>query len=160
VDDLVTGPVREYLGSALEFSFEHCLQRVQDHVFDHESHKVAVVFDQGIDNSRLHIIIDFYKKICDGRVEFTSITFAKVSDVYPLQAADTIATQNYWLAQEALGIRSSEKDPDISFRKLFAESPAEGLLMGRQEIEKELLHRGSDGRPLPVSNVLMTRGNR
>jgi hypothetical protein len=159
-DDLVVGQVRNFLGPAMAFCFEHCLQRVQDHVFDHQDHKVAVVFDQGIDRSRLHDIIDLYKNISDSRVEFVSITFAKVADVYPLQAADVIATQNYWLAQEALGIRPSDKDPDISFRHSFAERAAEGLLMGRAEIETELRHRGPDGRLLPVSNVLMTRGNR
>jgi hypothetical protein len=67
--------------------------------------KIAVIFDQGIENERLREVADLYKKHASGRREFVSITFATVENIYPLQAADIIATQNYWMAQEWMGIR-------------------------------------------------------
>ncbi len=158
-DDLVTGAVRDFLGPAVEKCFSNCLDRVRDYAFDHEEgHQVAVVFDQGIENARLHDIIDLYMKHRDSRVEFCSITFAQVARVYPLQAADVIATQNYWMAQEHLGVRSPGEDPDVSFRHLFADRPSEGLILDRVAIQEELRHRGPDGRLLPAANILMTRG--
>jgi hypothetical protein len=160
-DDLVVGPVRDFLGPAIEPGFVHCLTRARDYAWDHpEGRQIAVVFDQGIENDRLHKIIDYYTDYSDSRVEFCSVTFAKVKNVYPLQAADIIATQNYWMAQEYMGIRAAGKDVDFSFRKLFADKPAEGLLLDRAAIAEDLRHRGPDGKLLPVANVLMTRGDR
>jgi hypothetical protein len=160
-DDLVAGPVRDYLGPAIEPGFVHCLTRARDYAWDHpEGREIAVVFDQVIENDRLHKIIDYYTDYSDTRVDFCSITFAKVKNVYPLQAADIIATQNYWLAQQYMGIRAAGKDVDFSFRKLFAEKPAEGLILDRQAIAEDMRHRGPDGKLLPVANVLMTRGDR
>ncbi len=161
-DDLVTGPVRGFLGAALEKCFMNCLDRVRDYAFDHPNGKyVAVVFDQGIENDRLHELIDLYKRGPeDTRTNFSSIIFAKVKDYYPLQAADLVATQNYWLAQEWLGVRPFGKDVDISFREIFKDRPFEGQILDRAGIEDDLRHRGPDGRLLPVANILMTRGSR
>lgn len=160
-DDLVKGSVRDFLGPALEKCFVNCLDRVRDYSFDHEQGKhVEVVFDEGIENGRLHEIIDIYTDQQLGRVNFFSIKFGKVKCIYPLQAADIVATQNYWLAQEYLGIRAAGKDPDIAFRKSFSTKPSEGLILDKSAIEEELRHRGPDGRLLPVANVLMTRGTR
>jgi hypothetical protein len=149
-DELVTGPVRGVLGSALECSFVNCLDRVRSVAFDHEDGRhVAVVFDQGIANPRLHELVDLYVKQPDGRVSFSSITFGKVREFYPLQAADIIATQSYWLAQEALGFGAADKDRDVAFRRIYAKMPSEGLLLNREGIIGELKRRGPDGRLLP-----------
>jgi hypothetical protein len=160
-NDLVVGPARDYLGPAIEPGFAHCLTRARDFAWDHpEGRQIAVVFDQGIENSRLHKIVAMHTDFHDSRVEFCSIEFASVKCNYPLQAADIIATQNYWIAQNFMGLRAPGRDVDYSFRKLFADKPAEALLLDRQAIVEDLKHRGRDGRLLPVANILMTRGDR
>ncbi len=161
-DDLVRGPVRDFLEPALEKCFMNCLDRVRDFAFDHREGKhIAVVFDQGIENARLHHLIDLYKaRPEDTRVNFCSITFGKVKALYPLQAADIVATQNYWLAQEWLGVRIAGKDPDISFRAAFKDRLSEGMILDREAIKEDLRHRGPDGHLLPPENILMTRGTR
>jgi hypothetical protein len=109
---------------------------------------------------RLHDVIDIHKNSPDDRVEFCSITFGKVRCNYALQAADIVATQNYWLAQNWMGVRAGNKAPDVAFRKAFSERPFEGLIFDRAAIEEELRRRGPDGKVLPPPNVLATRGGR
>jgi len=159
-EEIANGPVRDFLGPASEVCFEHCLARVQDYIFDHSDHKVAVLFDKGIENQRLHDVIQLYRDHADSRVEFCSIGFGKVIEFCPLQAADIVATQNYWLAQEWLGIRPSGKDPDVAFRHSFRKKQFEGMILDRSAIAAEVARRGPDGRLRPVANVLMTTGNR
>jgi hypothetical protein len=159
-DDLVKGEARQFLGSAMEKSFINCLDRVCDFVFDNEDPQVAVVFDQGIESDRLHEVIDIYKKYNDRRVEFCSITFGRVKAIYPLQAADIIATQNYWLAQEYLGMRQTGKSVDISFRNKFKDKPSEGLILDREGIAQDISRRDSRGRLYPEQNFLRRRGIR
>ena len=144
-DELVTGPVREFLGPAIEICFVNCLDRARDLVSNSPyGDKIAVVFDQGIENERLHKVVDLYKKYSRGRRELVSITFDKVENIYPLQAADIIATQNYWMAQEWMDIRPT-KDPDIAFRHAFRGRSIEGLIFDREAIINELRRRGPDG---------------
>ena len=159
-DELVTGEVREFLGPAIEICFVNCLDRARDFAFDHPyGAKIAVVFDQGIENPRLHTIIDMYKKYGRDRPEFVSITFGKVKEIYPLQAADIIATQSYWMAQEWMNIRMT-KDADVYFRHSFKGRRGEGLIFDREAIINELRRRGPDVKLLPVPNPLMNIGTR
>ena len=137
-DDGRKGDVSDFLGPASEMCFENCLQRLQDYLFDQADGAIAVMFDQGINNSRLRKRIDFYKQIVDSRVEFRSITFGEVSKFCQLQAADIVATQNYWIAQNWLGIRPDGKDPDVAFRRSFDDKPFEGLILDRSAIASEI----------------------
>ena len=149
-NELVIGPVRDFLGPAIEVCFVNCLDRARQIASCHPyGDRIAVVFDQGLENSRLHKIIDLYKHHGNDKPEFVSITFGKVKHVYPLQAADIIATQNYWMAQEWMGIRP-ENDPDVAFRNVFRDRRTEGLILDREAIINEIKRRGSDGKLIPV----------
>jgi hypothetical protein len=124
-DELIVGPVREFLGPASEVCFVNCLDRARE--ITPPADRIAVVFDQGLESGRLHSIVDLYKK----HAGVVSITFGKVKDIYPLQAADIVATQHYWMAQEWMKIRPT-KDPDVAFRHAFKDKLGEGLLFDRE----------------------------
>ena len=148
-DELVTGPVRELLGPAIEVCFVNCLDRAKEFASGSPyGDKIAIEIDQGLENDRLHKVIDLYKKHGGNRPEFVSITFGKVKDIYPLQAADIIATQNYWMAQEWMDVRSTA-DADIGFRHAFRGRRIEGLVLDREAIINENKRRGPDGK-IPV----------
>jgi hypothetical protein len=146
-DELVTGPVREFLGSGLETCFVNCLDRARDYAFDHpEGDRIAVMFDQGIENGRLREIVDMHS---DAEHAFCSITFGAVRSHYPLQAADIIATESYWYADRWLWSEGSA-EPRPPFRQFYEQMPAEGLILDRHGILEELKRRGPDGRLLPM----------
>jgi Restriction endonuclease len=60
-DELVTGPVRELLGPAIEVCFVSCLDRAKEFASGSPyGDKIAIEFDQGLENDRLHKVIDLY----------------------------------------------------------------------------------------------------
>jgi hypothetical protein len=142
-DQLIIGTIKELLGPAIEVCFVNCLDRARQ--ITAHGDMIAVVFDQGLQTDRLYRVIDLYKKHAGDKI--VSITFGKVKDIYPLQAADIIVTQHYWMAQEWMNIRPT-KDPDVAFRHVFKGRPGEGLIFDREAIINERKRRGPDGRLL------------
>jgi hypothetical protein len=161
-DELVTGERRELLGSAIEPCFIHCLDRARDFAFDHpEGDRIAVMFDRGIECDRLYRIIKLYMQHTDLNIrhDFCSITFGRVIDFYPLQAADIIATESYWHADRWLATNGSA-EPRPPARQFWERMPSEGQIMDRQAIIDDLNRRNPDGSLPPPPNVLLTRGLR
>jgi hypothetical protein len=131
-DELVIGSTRDLLGDAIQPCFIHCLDRATDLTPD--GYEIAIMFDEGIANERLHKIIDLYKAYSAREIkrDFCSVTFGKVRKILPLQGADIIATESYWHWLATNG-STEPRPPFISF---IERMPAEGLTLDRAEIEK------------------------
>jgi hypothetical protein len=144
--ELVVGPYRDVLGSAISFCFLHCLDRARAFALNHpEGEKIAVMIDRGIECDRLHLIIDAFRNYSDIEEKFCSITFGKVNDHFPLQGADIIATESYWYAEKWLQSGGSA-EPRPPFRHFFENMPSEGIMLDRQGILNDLSRRGPDGK--------------
>ena len=149
-DELILGPIREVLGSALEPCFGNCIDesmRIAKIQENPGNHKIAIVFDQGIKSGRLQHMADLYMRHVGGNPWITSITFAKVQDVLPLQGADMAATESYWHAQKWLEAGDAAQ-ARVHFQDYLKTVRGEGLIIDREAILGEVARRGPDGRVL------------
>ncbi|MGD0024349.1 MAG: DUF3800 domain-containing protein [Xanthobacteraceae bacterium] len=141
-DELVVGPVRRFLGSALQPCFLHCLDRAMEYAraWGTEGDQIAVMFDKGTESDELHSLIDKYLW---NQSEIVSVTFGRVEKFTPLQGADVVATESYWQAQYWLGGNTGNLRPP--FDHYLKHAKAEGLIFDRQTIIEELKRRDERG---------------
>ena len=144
-DELVVGPYRAVLGSALEVCFADCIAETNRIANPQpEVDTIAVVFDKGIWSERLQAIGDEWTYPL-GRPRIVSVDFASVADVLPLQGADIVATENYWHAVEWLKLGDVAL-PRPHLRDYLANMLHEGRILDREAIANEIARRGPDGR--------------
>ena len=109
-DALVTGPRRVWLGNAEQQYFVGCIDRAlalaRAMLGDN---RIALMFDQGRRTDTLEQIIQLHKLRSEMHPELSSITFGKVAEYTPLQAADYIATETFWYAQKWLKLKNRAK---------------------------------------------------
>jgi len=151
-DRLVTGEAREFLGTAEQACFGACykgaFQQAQKH-FPQES-EFAVVFDFVSDESRfadLRSIGERVEQEDDARPRLVGAGFAKVIHTTPLQAADIIATENYWDAKAFL--RDHERVSRAHFRHFLHRVHATGYIMREAEIKHYMWKYGFLDGPEP-----------
>lgn len=144
-DELVVGPARGVLGTALEACFTHCIAQTALIASTHPEAKddIAIVFDQGIETERLNRITRAYKSQLLDR-NLVSIAFADVGRILPLQAADMVATETYWYVHEWLNKRDQAQGR-AHFQHYLANMRAQGMALGRAEIEADMKRRGPSG---------------
>jgi hypothetical protein len=143
-EDLVIGPYRDVLGSALSICFADCIaetNRIANPRPDIDT--IAVVFDKGIWSERLQTIGDEWT-YPPGRPRMLSVNFAAVPDVLPLQGADIVATENYWHAVEWLKLGDAAL-PSAHLRHYLANMLHQGRILDREAIAAEIRRRGPDG---------------
>ena len=61
----------------------------------------------------------------------------------PLQAADTIATENYWHALQFIA-KAEETPARAHYRHFLANAPAQAFMLGREELIAELARREAE----------------
>jgi len=141
-DELVVGRYREVLGEPMPICFLHCIDEIvrfsepQIH-----GHQISIVFDQGIYSAHLRNIVDQYTH----RPPVVSINFGTVREILPLQGADIVATENYWLALQRLK-QGDNALPRPHLKHFLDNMLYQALLLDREAIETELRRRGRDGR--------------
>jgi len=144
-DELIVGPYRDVLGSAITQCFADCIaETVRIANPKPAVDNIAVVFDRGIWSERLQIIGDEWAYPL-ARPRIVSVNFAAVSDILPLQGADIVATENYWHAAQWLKIGDAAL-PRPHLRHYLANMLHQGRILDREAIESEVRRRGPDGR--------------
>lgn len=99
-DKLVQGPARDLLGDAEVGSFSGCFNGViaeAERLFPDEL-MLSLHFDRGRKSPKLDAIIDKVTQNYHGAPALVNMSFNRVVDFTPLQAADILATENYWQA--------------------------------------------------------------
>ena len=144
-DELIVGPYRDVLGSALSICFADCIAETNRIANPWPgADKIAIIFDKGIWSERLQTIGDEWTYPL-GTPRIMSVNFAAVSDVLPLQGADIVATENYWHAVEWLKLGDAAL-PRAHLRHYLANMLHQGRILDREVIEGEIRRRGPDGR--------------
>lgn len=137
-DKLVTDPdAREFLGDAEQVCFGACFkgafQKAQQHYPQEE--KLLLVFDYVNDAKRVEkmkAFADRFDQLPESRPQIVSVGLAKVIETTPLQAADILATENYWDARAWLADENRISRPH--FRHFLNNIDCEGLIMREREI--------------------------
>lgn len=106
---------------------------------------IAIYFDRGMWLSHMKEITDRYT-FPPGRPRVVSISAVKVADFYPLQGADTVATESYWYGQQWLE-NGASATARAHFEDYLANVRATGVILGRAEIEGLLRHLDAGGSP-------------
>jgi hypothetical protein len=141
-DELVVGPVRQMLGSALQPCFLHCIDRAMEYAkaWGEKGDRITVTFDKGVESDELRSLI---AKYLWNQPEVASVTFERVEQFPPLQAADVVATESYWQAAHWLG--GNTGNVRLPFEYYLKNMRAEGLIFDRQAILDELNRRDTRG---------------
>jgi len=127
------------------------------------------MFDQGRRTDTFEQIIELYKGMGETYPELATITFGKVSEFTPLQAADYLATETYWYSQKWLKLkdRASARAHFLDYMK--NSMGGEGHFLDHAMIEQnlsrtQLLTTRPDGRgfiqhrPVPAKREVWLDG--
>jgi hypothetical protein len=101
---LVQGPAREFFGDAECACFSSCFNGAIDrarHLYP-EDLMLSLHFDRGRKSPKLDALIDRGTKLYRGSPAIVNMSYNRVIDFTPLQAADIMATENYWHASSVI----------------------------------------------------------
>jgi hypothetical protein len=143
-DQLIIGPIRDILGDSISACFHQCISEIVRFAnpYPHD-HKLAVWFDQGIQNAFLNNMISLWTDPRYGE-RVASVSFAKVESVLPLQGADTVATEHFWHTLQYL--RGEATAPMPHWQHYLSIMLHQSQVLDREGIEIEIRRRGPDGR--------------
>jgi Protein of unknown function (DUF3800) len=129
-DRLITGWLRDRFGDAEVACFSACfnaaIERANEY-FAHES-QLSLHFDKGRKSPKLDRLVDHVSQRYrpEYRPELVNISFDVVEKFTPLQAADIIATENYWHAQ---GVLAGEPNARAHLAHFLKRVSTEGYIM-------------------------------
>lgn len=149
-DDLVVPPYRDHMGTAEEGCLLKFIDRSMQIVRQAKNPnlKIAYIYDFGRETDEINELVKIFKNHADDYPEFASFSFGKVAYMPPLQAADTIANENYRAVQSWIADGSLE-NVGPHFQELLGNMAGEGMVLDREAIQTEIDRRGPDGR-LPL----------
>lgn len=133
-DELVRGRIRELLGSYPEsLCVGACLKYSFEKAAEMGEKAITVTFDQGRMTPALLDWIERGTATYMGDVVPISIGGGSVAELTGLQAADTIAIENWWFAKSVL-----EGSPTRSahFKSLVGKTPVVGNIMTRESLKQ------------------------
>ena len=106
--------------------------------------KIAYVYDIGRKTQQLEDVITLVENK-QYRPEVASVSWGRVADMPPLQAADMIATESFWAVQKWIE-SGDHKNASAHFKRLMEEMAGDGIILDREGIQAEIDRRGSDGK--------------
>lgn len=142
---LVQGEAREVLGTAEQRCFASCFEgafRKAQQYFP-QQHRMTLIFDFIEDPVRQAEIRAVAKKVEQdpgSRPFIETAGFGTMLDNTPLQAADIMATENYWDAQAFLA--DEARVPRAHFQHFLSRVNCEGFIMREQEIRHYMWKHG------------------
>jgi hypothetical protein len=130
---LVTGPAKAFFGDAESVCFSACFQGAVDRAraLFPDDLMLSLHFDRGRKSPKLDAIVDKVTNLYRGAPALVNISFNSVAQFTPLQAADIIATENYW---HASGILSGTTEARPHFIHFLKRVKSDGYLMQEPEI--------------------------
>jgi hypothetical protein len=144
-DRLVQGAAREFFGGDAESAcFSACFNGAVERAVElfPKDQMLSVHFDRGRKSPKLDALIDRVKKRYQGSPAIVNMSYDRVIDCSPLQAADIIATENYWHASSVTtGIFDTQPRPHFS-HFLQRVKMAHGYLMQEPEVRSTLRKHG------------------
>ncbi len=140
-DRLVNAAAQAFLGDAETVCFSACFTGAMeraDRMFRNVS-MLSLHFDLGRKSPKLTSIVDRVTKAHEGTPAIVNISFNPVKDFTPLQAADMIATENYW---HAGGVIEGDNDPRPHFAHFLKRGHTHGYILQEPEIRETLKKYG------------------
>lgn len=137
-DELVVGIARNFAGEADEFCARMCIyDALQFTTVDETERQVAVVFDDRPHRSVdiLRMARPFLEQGLDG-MELASVTFGKMKQIIPLQAADMLAWEAYTNAKQWLELGRTPTDVRPHFKRMLDRGGIRGGIAGREVIKQ------------------------
>jgi hypothetical protein len=141
-DRLAKGEAREFLGGDAESAcFGGCFNGAVERAvhFFPEDRMLSVHFDRGRKSPKLDALIDRVTKLYRGSPAIVNLSYNRVNDFSPLQAADIIATENYWHASSVI---AGNDNPRPHFAHFLQRVRTDGYLMQEPEILSTLKKHG------------------
>lgn len=147
-DRLVVPPYRDFMGSAEEACFYSFIERSVEIIRpipNSERIRIEFIYDKGATRGRVREVAELFERSKYKHPQVGSIRFEAVADHPGLQAADSIATENFWAVQKYIA-HADVARASAQFRELCGEMAGEGFLLDCDDIQAEIDRRGSDGR--------------
>jgi hypothetical protein len=146
-DRLVMGEAREFLGDPEQACFGSCFGGAlkQAKKYYPNEDRIALVFDYVTNMERqekLRSVADRVEQESGSKPHIVGAWFGKVIENTPLQAADILATENYWDALAFL--KNHNRVPRPHFKHLLSSIECIGNIMREQEIRNYLTKYGFD----------------
>lgn len=137
-DEIIPWKIQRSLGSVDTVASVECIKHALDlgqKAYPYET-DVSIIFDAGQESEEIRRRTNSYARfkqlpIWNARLRVVHVGFSEVVDFPPLQAADIIATEAYWSAQEF--IRAGNLDnarPHL--KQMLGNVRAEGNVMNRE----------------------------
>lgn len=145
-DELVVPPYREFMGSAEEACFAQFVDFTLGFVraINNPKLKIAYIYDIGRKTPQFEKLIGIINDQ-QYRPEIASVSWGKVEDMPPLQAADFIANENYRAVQE-WSAAGDLTNTSAHLKRLLGGMAGDGLILDREAIQAELNRRGLNGK--------------
>jgi len=96
-------------------------------------------FDQGRQSAKLHGVIEAVRDAYSEKPILANISFDPVERVPALQAADVLATENYWHAN---GVLEGKSSPRPHFDHFLNRVSTEGYILDQPQIMQMLRDHG------------------
>lgn len=129
-NEIIVGAARGYYGSPEQAAFSECLRAALQFASDCREPEISIFLDRGRMLRPLVERVEIVEKSYSGFSELVAIGFNKIVEFCPLQAADTVATENYWHAKAYLS--DSEAAPEPHFQSLLNNVAGRGLIVDRE----------------------------
>jgi hypothetical protein len=138
---LVKVKARDFFGDAESMCFSACFQGAIDRarLLFPDDLMLSMHFDLGRKSPKLDAIVNLVRISYRGAPAIVNIGFNPVKDFTPLQAADVIATENYW---HSTGLLAGVPNPRPHFAHFLQRVKADGYLMQEPEILNTLKRHG------------------
>ncbi len=123
-------------GDAEAACFSACFNGAVEHAvrFFPDDLMLSVHFDRGRKSPKLDALIDRATKSYRGSPAIVNLSYNRVIDFTPLQAADIIATENYWHVSSVIAGNDDAKPRPHFFHFLQRVKATNGYLAQEQEI--------------------------
>lgn len=137
-DRLVSDKGRAHFGDAETVCFSACFEGAINRATEYFPNETALAlrFDQGRKSPKLEKIIERMKNNYSGLPQLVDISFETVEKYAPLQAADVIATENYW---NALSNLKGETEPRPHLKHFLQRVSTEGYILDAEKTYQTLM---------------------
>jgi hypothetical protein len=132
-DSIIRGRARRAYGPPSGIAFASCAD-LAIQISERANLPIECIFDKGQDKRDTRLFIKDAERRAAVKGFPVSYSFMAVSDVYALQAADTVATEHYWYALDCLKEPSPALQPH--FRSLMTMTEPLGWTLGAEELHK------------------------